>query len=360
MPRIITKRFDRSNEHNRASNMKLCSQRSVTGVCRVCRVSARQCAFRSDCVQVFSTYESRRFLVLCVSTRLKISSRAAAQLGHMTVRCSRARPRPNVFLKSSITPTEGSGGHWTITRRRVRVRVRSFLSYGGDKGDVLPCEFSLKFPRDCRDRRPGRESAQPRWSAWCRVFLLGVQEGTVLPGPRPMCASIIDRPAFACDLSSQDLVLFFFKRYHPQYICLQFHRQTDAEVKAAGRMRECHGGFLQPTAQGFDYIAHARGQNFSAVSGSDSIARSLLQGSPLLILDSDPGARQRIGSGACSRAWSSHAGRTTPGHCPSLSTVENPIESSCSIRDGSVEMGNHHELLARADLRSTAECSSTR
>jgi len=50
------------------------------------------------------------------------------------------------------------------------------------------------------------------------------------------------------------------------------------EVKAASGMPECHG-FRTKQPQGFDYIDHERGQNFSAVSGMRINCTSLLKDS---------------------------------------------------------------------------------
>jgi len=129
--------------------------------------------------------------------------------------------------------------------------------------------------------------------------------------------------------------------------------KTDAEVKAAANAANVME-FVNQQPQGFDTLLTDRGQKFfPAVSGSGfPLHEPCSKDSPAIDpRRSDRGARQRIGAARCSKSLEfSCTGRTTLVIAIGCRRSRTPIESSCSIRDGSSKMGNHHELLARGGL----------
>jgi len=110
--------------------------------------------------------------------------------------------------------------------------------------------------------------------------------------------------------------------------------------------------FVNQQPQGFDTLLTDRGQNFSVGHRQrNSIARALLKNSPVLILDEATAALDNESERRVQQELAVlMQGRTTLVIAHRLSTVENADRIIVLDQGRIVEIGDHHDLLARGGL----------
>jgi ATP-binding cassette, subfamily B, bacterial MsbA len=344
-------RFERVNEHNRVSNMKLIRARAISNPVVQCIASIALASVLFVAIRQVFTHHLRVDEFFGFLTALMLIPSPLRSLVSMSGPLQQGIAAGQSVFEIIDHPTEGSGGSVALARARGDIEFRNVsFAYDGEKGDVL---------RDVSFRvRPGETVAIVGPSGGGKTTLAGlvprfydVQQGAVLLDGVDVREYRLADLRSQVSLVSQDVVLF--NDTIRNNIAFNALGKTDAEVEAAARAANVME-FVAQQPMGFDTPLTDRGQNFSGGQRQRiSIARALLKDAPVLILDeatasldneSERRVQQELGI--------LMEGRTTLVIAHRLSTIESADRIIVLDQGRIVESGNHQELLARGGLYS--------
>jgi subfamily B ATP-binding cassette protein MsbA len=346
-----TERFERVNEHNRVSNMKLIRARAISNPVVQCIASIALASVLFVAIRQVFTHHLRVDEFFGFLTALMLIPSPLRSLVSMSGPLQQGIAAGQSVFEIIDHPTEGGGGPIALTRARGEIEFRNVsFAYDGDKGDVL---------RDVSFRvRPGETVAIVGPSGGGKTTLAGlvprfydVQQGAVLLDGIDVREYRLKDLRSQVSLVSQDVVLF--NDTIRNNIAFNAVDKSEAEVEAAARAANVME-FVAQQPMGLDTPLTDRGQNFSGGQRQRiSIARALLKDSPVLILDEataslDNESERRVQQelGILMR------GRTTLVIAHRLSTVEGADRIIVLEQGRIVESGKHQELLARGGLYS--------
>jgi subfamily B ATP-binding cassette protein MsbA len=346
-----TERFERVNEHNRVSNMKLIRARAISNPVVQCIASIALASVLFVAIRQVFTHHLRVDEFFGFLTALMLIPSPLRSLVSMSGPLQQGIAAGQSVFEIIDHPTEGGGGPIELGRARGEIEFRNVsFAYDGDKGDVL---------RDVSFRvRPGETVAIVGPSGGGKTTLAGlvprfydVQQGAVLLDGIDVREYRLKDLRSQVSLVSQDVVLF--NDTIRNNIAFNAVDKSEAEVEAAARAANVME-FVAQQPMGLDTPLTDRGQNFSGGQRQRiSIARALLKDSPVLILDEataslDNESERRVQQelGILMR------GRTTLVIAHRLSTVEGADRIIVLEQGRIVESGKHQELLARGGLYS--------
>ena len=346
-----TERFERVNEHNRVSNMKLIRARAISNPVVQCIASIALASVLFVAIRQVFTHHLRVDEFFGFLTALMLIPSPLRSLVSMSGPLQQGIAAGQSVFEIIDHPTEDGGGPIELKRARGEIEFRNVsFAYDGDKGDVLR-DVSFHV-------RPGETVAIVGPSGGGKTTLAGlvprfydVQRGSVLlDGVHVREYRLADLRS-QISLVSQDVVLF--NDTIRNNIAFNAVGKTDAEVEAAARAANVME-FVAQQPLGFDTPLTDRGQNFSGGQRQRiSIARALLKDSPVLILDeatasldneSERRVQQELGV--------LMQGRTTLVIAHRLSTIEGADRIIVLDQGRVVESGSHQQLLARGGLYS--------
>ena len=344
-----TERFERVNELNRASNMKLIRAKAVSNPVVQCIASIALASVLYVAIrQVFSHHmEVDDFFGFL--TALMLIPAPLRSLVNMSGPLQQGIAAGQSVFEILDQPTEGSGGSIRLARARGDIEFRDVsFGYAGDKGDVLR-NVSLHV-------RPGETVAIVGPSGSGKTTLVGlvprfydVQQGSVLLDGVDVRDYRLTDLRSQVSLVSQDVVLF--NDTIRNNIAFNAVDKTQAQVEAAARAANVME-FVAEQPQGFDTPLADRGQNLSGGQRQRiSIARALLKDSPILILDEATAALDNESERRVQHELGVlMQGRTTLVIAHRLSTVEGADRIIVLDQGRIVESGTHQDLLARGGL----------
>jgi subfamily B ATP-binding cassette protein MsbA len=346
-----TERFERVNEHNRVSNMKLIRARAISNPVVQCIASIALASVLFVAIRQVFTHHLRVDEFFGFLTALMLIPSPLRSLVSMSGPLQQGIAAGQSVFEIIDHPTEDGGGPIELKRARGEIEFRNVsFAYDGDKGDVLR-DVSFHV-------RPGETVAIVGPSGGGKTTLAGlvprfydVQRGAVLLDGIDVREYRLADLRSQISLVSQDVVLF--NDTIRNNIAFNAVDKTDAEVEAAARAANVME-FVAQQPLGFDTPLTDRGQNFSGGQRQRiSIARALLKDSPVLILDeatasldneSERRVQQELGV--------LMQGRTTLVIAHRLSTIEGADRIIVLDQGRVVESGSHQELLARGGLYS--------
>ncbi len=344
-----TDRFERVNETNRASYMKLVRARAISNpvvqsiasmaLASVLYVAIRQVFAHRMQVDEFLGFLTAAMLIPAPLRRL-VNISGPLQQG--------IAAGDSVF-EMMDHPTEGAGGPLGVTRARGEIEFRNVsFEYAGDKGGVL---HEVSF-----HARPGETVAIVGRSGSGKTTLVSlvprfydVQRGQVLLDGHDVREYRLADLRSQVSLVSQDVVLF--NDTIRNNIAFSAVGKTDAEILEAARAANVLE-FVANQPQGLDAPLTDRGQNLSGGQRQRiSIARALLKDSPVLILDEATAALDNESERRVQQELALlMRGRTTLVIAHRLSTVEGADRIIVLDRGRVVETGTHQQLLASGGL----------
>ena len=346
-----TERFERVNEHNRVSNMKLIRARAISNPVVQCIASIALASVLFVAIRQVFTHHLRVDEFFGFLTALMLIPSPLRSLVSISGPLQQGIAAGQSVFEIIDHPTEDGGGPIELKRARGEIEFRNVsFAYDGDKGDVLR-DVSFHV-------RPGETVAIVGPSGGGKTTLAGlvprfydVQRGSVLLDGVDVREYRLADLRSQISLVSQDVVLF--NDTIRNNIAFNAVGKTDAEVEAAARAANVME-FVAQQPLGFDTPLTDRGQNFSGGQRQRiSIARALLKDSPVLILDeatasldneSERRVQQELGV--------LMQGRTTLVIAHRLSTIEGADRIIVLDQGRVVESGSHQQLLARGGLYS--------
>ena len=341
--------FERVNEHNRASYMKLITVRAVSnpvvqmiaslGLAAVMYVAIRDVLARGITIGEFTSFLTALLLVTAPLRRL-VSLVGPLQQG--------IAAGESVF-EILDTPPEDEGGPRRLERARGEVEFRGVrFGYDGDKGDVL---HGVSFVA-----RPGQTVAIVGRSGSGKSTLVGllprfydpVGGAVLLDGVDVREYRLVDLRA-QLSLVSQDVILVDDSVRNN--IAFSAPGATPEAVEAAARAAHVME-FVEALPQGLDTRVGERG---ALLSGGQrqrvAIARALLKDAPVLILDEATSALDSESERVVQQALDDLLeDRTTLVIAHRLSTIERADLIVVMDEGRLVEAGNHAELMARGGV----------
>jgi ATP-binding cassette, subfamily B, bacterial MsbA len=346
-----TERFERVNEHNRVSNMKLIRARAISNPVVQCIASIALASVLFVAIRQVFTHHLRVDEFFGFLTALMLIPSPLRSLVSMSGPLQQGIAAGQSVFEIIDHPIEDGGGPIELKRARGEIEFRNVsFAYEGGKGDVLR-DVSFHV-------RPGETVAIVGPSGGGKTTLAGlvprfydVQRGSVLLDGVDVREYRLADLRSQISLVSQDVVLF--NDTIRNNIAFNAVDKTDTEVEAAARAANVME-FVAQQPLGFDTPLTDRGQNFSGGQRQRiSIARALLKDSPVLILDeatasldneSERRVQQELGV--------LMQGRTTLVIAHRLSTIEGADRIIVLDQGRVVESGSHQELLARGGLYS--------
>ncbi len=345
-------RFERVNESNRASNMKLAFAKSVSNpvvgcIASIALASVLYVAIRQVFARNMQIADFLGFLTALTQIPSPLRS-----LVNMSGPLQQGIAAGRSVFEILDEPTEGAGGGRALVRARGEIEFRGVsFTYADEKGGVL---HDVSF-----HVRPGETVAIVGRSGSGKTTLVGlvprfydVQQGVVLLDGVDVREYRLTDLRSQVSLVSQDVVLF--NDTIRNNITFNAGEKTDAEVEAAAQAANVME-FVGQQPQGFATPLADRGQNLSGGQRQRiSIARALLKNSPVLILDEataalDNESERRVQAELAALM----KGRTTLVIAHRLSTVEGADRIIVLDKGRIAEMGNHRELLERGGLYAT-------
>ncbi len=344
-----SERFEKVNEHNRASMMKLSRAKAVSNpVVQLLAACALAGVLYVAIRQVFAAHmQVDDFLAFLVAAAMVPAP--LRRLVQISGPLQQGIAAGQSVFELLDHPTEGEGGPIALPRARGDVEFRNVsFEYTGEKGAVLH-DISFQV-------RAGETVAFVGRSGSGKTTLVGlvprfydVTSGSVLVDGIDVREYRLHDLRSQVSLVSQDVVLF--NDTIRNNIAFNAVDKTDAEVEAAARAANVME-FVAQQPQGFDTPLADRGQNLSGGQRQRiSIARALLKDSPILVLDEATGSLDNESERRVQQELAVlMRGRTTLVIAHRLSTVENADRILVLDRGRIVESGTHQELLALGGL----------
>jgi subfamily B ATP-binding cassette protein MsbA len=345
-------RFERVNESNRASNMKLAFAKSISNpvvgcIASIALASVLYVAIRQVFARNMQVAEFLGFLTALTQIPSPLRS-----LVNMSGPLQQGIAAGQSVFEILDEPDEGTGGTRALDRAQGDIEFRgvSFL-YEDEKGGVLH-DVSFRV-------RPGETVAIVGRSGSGKTTLVGlvprfydVKQGAVLLDGVDVREYRLAELRAQVSLVSQDVVLF--NDTIRNNIAFNAVEKTDAEVEEAARAANVME-FVAQQPLGFDTLLSDRGQNLSGGQRQRiSIARALLKNAPVLILDEATAALDNESERRVQAELTTlMKGRTTLVIAHRLSTVEGADRIIVLDKGRIVEMGSHRELLERGGLYAT-------
>ncbi len=344
-----TERFERVNELNRASNMKLIRARAISNPVVQCIAAIALASVLYVAIQQVFTHDMQFDQFFGFLTALMLIPAPLRSLVNMSGPLQQGIAAGQSVFEILDQPTEGSGGTLSVERARGDIEFRNVsFAYEGDKGEVL---------RDVSFRvRTGETVAIVGPSGSGKTTLVGLvprfydaQAGAVLLDGVDVREYRLTDLRSQVSLVSQDVVLF--NDTIRNNIAFNAVGKTDAQVEEAARAANVME-FVAEQPQGFETLLTDRGQNLSGGQRQRiSIARALLKDSPILILDEATAALDNESERRVQHELGVlMQGRTTLVIAHRLSTVEGADRIIVLDQGRIVESGTHQELLARGGL----------